>query len=286
MTRTSEPSRVLFLWLGLVALLVLVVLGIAFVPWDWLPGGELRPVAADDVFSAAQIERAETYSSMQRRLSWIALGVSVLVAIGLGLIGAALMVSYRDVQHILPVALQLLLYASPVAYAAAVVPYPLFVTGGPGEATLCYIRLLPDNRLRVGIEFWGHGAFESEPIVVPDRREVEIIYAFPALYPNREKILGRDIFHDKRSESRTNYRVSVNGREVVAGRIPPGATRDENVVYGVNPAGGSLVGNEYTGRILQVTRPDGRWMGVSTTGVAPPPDPLATSGESSPGAVH
>lgn len=46
----------------------------------------------------------------------------VLLALGLGLIGAALMVSYRDVQHILPVAMQLLLYASPVAYAASNVP--------------------------------------------------------------------------------------------------------------------------------------------------------------------
>lgn len=44
------------------------------------------------------------------------------LAIGLGLVGAALMVSYRDVQHLLPVALQLLLYASPVAYAATHVP--------------------------------------------------------------------------------------------------------------------------------------------------------------------
>lgn len=47
----------------------------------------------------------------------------VLLALGLGLIGAALMVSYRDVQHILPVAVQLLLYASPVAYSASNVPF-------------------------------------------------------------------------------------------------------------------------------------------------------------------
>jgi len=46
----------------------------------------------------------------------------VLLALGLGLVGAALMVSYRDVQHILPVAMQLLLYASPVAYASSNVP--------------------------------------------------------------------------------------------------------------------------------------------------------------------
>lgn len=46
----------------------------------------------------------------------------VTLAVGLGLVGASLMVSYRDVQHVLPVAMQLLLYASPVAYAAANVP--------------------------------------------------------------------------------------------------------------------------------------------------------------------
>ncbi|MCL4213940.1 MAG: ABC transporter permease [Gemmatimonadales bacterium] len=45
-----------------------------------------------------------------------------MLALGLGLIGSALMVSYRDVQHILPVGVQLLLYASPVAYSASNVP--------------------------------------------------------------------------------------------------------------------------------------------------------------------
>ena len=47
----------------------------------------------------------------------------VLLALGLGFVGAALMVSYRDVQHILPVMIQLLLYASPVAYSASNVPF-------------------------------------------------------------------------------------------------------------------------------------------------------------------
>lgn len=51
---------------------------------------------------------------------WVA--AIVASAIGVGMVGAALTVSYRDVQHLLPVALQLLLYASPVAYTAANVP--------------------------------------------------------------------------------------------------------------------------------------------------------------------
>ncbi len=45
---------------------------------------------------------------------WIALAISL--ALGLGLIAAALTVDYRDVQHMLPVVVPFLLYASPVAY--------------------------------------------------------------------------------------------------------------------------------------------------------------------------
>ena len=45
---------------------------------------------------------------------WMA--VLLLLSLGIGLITAALTVSYRDVQYILPVAMQILLYASPIAY--------------------------------------------------------------------------------------------------------------------------------------------------------------------------
>jgi len=44
------------------------------------------------------------------------------MGLGLGTVAAALSVRFRDVQHALPVLTQLLLYASPVAYATSVVP--------------------------------------------------------------------------------------------------------------------------------------------------------------------
>ena len=46
----------------------------------------------------------------------------VLLAVGLALFTSALMVSYRDVQYVMPVVTQMLLYASPVAYAVSAVP--------------------------------------------------------------------------------------------------------------------------------------------------------------------
>lgn len=51
---------------------------------------------------------------------WLAL--IVLLAVGLGLVASALTVSYRDVQYVLPVVTQFLLYACPVAYAVSAVP--------------------------------------------------------------------------------------------------------------------------------------------------------------------
>jgi lipopolysaccharide transport system permease protein len=44
------------------------------------------------------------------------------MATGVGLITSALAVSYRDINYILPVFVQMLLYASPVAYSVANIP--------------------------------------------------------------------------------------------------------------------------------------------------------------------
>jgi lipopolysaccharide transport system permease protein len=48
----------------------------------------------------------------------------LMLALGGGLIAAALTVQYRDIQHILPILVPFLLYASPVAYDVTHVPAP------------------------------------------------------------------------------------------------------------------------------------------------------------------
>ncbi len=63
------------------------------VPWDWLPGGRLRPMAVDDLFTPAEVARAETYAGRRRLLGWAAYGLSLVVAAVLGLtpLGARLL---------------------------------------------------------------------------------------------------------------------------------------------------------------------------------------------------
>lgn len=46
----------------------------------------------------------------------------LMLALGFGLCAAALAVPYRDVQYIVPVFMQILLYASPIAYSVSAVP--------------------------------------------------------------------------------------------------------------------------------------------------------------------
>jgi lipopolysaccharide transport system permease protein len=66
----------------------------------------------------------------------------LMIAMGIGLCTAALSVSYRDVQYILPVFVQILLYASPVAYSVAAVPANLrmFYYANPLTAPLEGLR--------------------------------------------------------------------------------------------------------------------------------------------------
>ena len=66
----------------LLGALVFAGLGAWLVPWGASPGGD--PVAATEVFTAAEIDRAETFAFTTRALSWGSLAVSLVVASLLG----------------------------------------------------------------------------------------------------------------------------------------------------------------------------------------------------------
>lgn len=76
-------------WLvALAGSVVFVGLSVMFVPWDPVPGGPVRPVPVDVVFTDAQLDRAEAYSSGARTWSRSSLALSLLVLAALGLTGA------------------------------------------------------------------------------------------------------------------------------------------------------------------------------------------------------
>jgi lipopolysaccharide transport system permease protein len=81
---------------------------------------------------------------------WIAL--ILCLALGAGFIAAALTVKYRDIQHILPILIPFLLYASPVAYDVTQIParyQTIFYLVNPLAALIAGLRasLLPGSTL-------------------------------------------------------------------------------------------------------------------------------------------
>jgi lipopolysaccharide transport system permease protein len=80
---------------------------------------------------------------------------------GLGLLLASLAVRYRDVNYVLPVLVQFLLYASPVAYALSAVPHSLrgYFVANPMTGLLEAYRwsLLGTGSLHVGYVLYSAG---------------------------------------------------------------------------------------------------------------------------------
>jgi lipopolysaccharide transport system permease protein len=83
-------------------------------------------------------ERSPWHAENTLALYHVAPGIGVLLlpvwlllllmfGVGIGLYASAVAVTYRDVLHVVPVAMQLLMYASPIAYAVSAVPAKLHV---------------------------------------------------------------------------------------------------------------------------------------------------------------
>jgi hypothetical protein len=63
-------------------------------------------------------------------------------------------------------------------------PEPLLVCGRTGNAELVYIRILANSKARVGVEFWGLGANESDTFDLPSMDAVLHVKCYlPALFP-------------------------------------------------------------------------------------------------------
>jgi lipopolysaccharide transport system permease protein len=88
----------------------------------------------------------------------------IMLGVGIGLYTSALMVSYRDLQYAIPVLLQFLLYASPVAYAVSAVPDKLrpYYFLNPISGLLEAFRW---SLLGTGQMSWGWTAYSSGWVV-------------------------------------------------------------------------------------------------------------------------
>ncbi len=86
--------------------------------------------------------------------------VTLALAIGFGLMTASLAVRFRDINYILPVLIQFLIYASPVAYSLNAVPHSLrpYFVANPLTGLLEAFRW---SLLGVGHLHWEYAAYSA-----------------------------------------------------------------------------------------------------------------------------
>lgn len=84
MSTPVPAARVVGTWVAVLAGALFVVVAAVWVPWDWFPGGAIRPVDAASVFSADQIATAERVSSLFRWTGRLALLVSLAAVVVIG----------------------------------------------------------------------------------------------------------------------------------------------------------------------------------------------------------
>jgi hypothetical protein len=137
--------------------------------------------------------------------------------------------------------------------SAAGVAEPLVVVGVTGNATLGYVRLLPEGKIQVGADFWSIGAYQSEPMPVDRAKPVEIIYSFPVFYPPVGDPRWGGVPAAMQEKLRAWLQISVNGAVVVDRKVVAPIPLQPMMAYGKNPAGGSVVTAEFTGKVLQVS---------------------------------
>ncbi|QZY28018.1 M48 family metalloprotease [Nocardioides coralli] len=78
------PDRAAAAGVAVLGGVTFVVLAWWLVPWDPVPGGPVEPVAASEVFTAAEIARAEHFSFWARVWGWSSLALSLAVVCWLG----------------------------------------------------------------------------------------------------------------------------------------------------------------------------------------------------------
>lgn len=132
---------------------------------------------------------------------------------------------------------------------------PILSCGTSGNATFVYIRIFYHSKAKVGIEFWGLGAYESPEFDLPAQdAEVDFASSFPALFPDFGSPEWQAMSPAQEQHLLHTYVITVNGIVRLRGSITYKQPQHSPVYLGRNTLGGSLVSSAFTGSILAVSQ--------------------------------
>lgn len=130
-------------------------------------------------------------------------------------------------------------------------PEPLLVAGVPEKAVLCYILPLENNTARFGVEIWGRGNWQSEPVALKPTIANEVVCSFGSLYPTVGSEKWNGIAAPDQRLLKRRVQVKVNGAVVLefTAATPEWVGEPPPLAVGNNPVGGSLVLQKYLGDV-------------------------------------
>jgi hypothetical protein len=135
------------------------------------------------------------------------------------------------------------------------IPEPLISCGKIGNASLVFIKLLPNSRARVGVEFWYLELDQGPEFALPAMdAEIEVTCAMPAFYPEEGNEAWGNLSTNVQKRRRSEYIISVNGVVRLKGSVVYVEPPHSPIYFGVNPLGGSFVSSVFTGRILSIVQ--------------------------------
>jgi hypothetical protein len=132
-------------------------------------------------------------------------------------------------------------------------PEPLLVVGAPGEAVLGYVMMVEPGLARFGVEIWGLGAWEGEPVRLALDREHDVEFSFGSLYPSLGSPDWGGLSAGEQRRLKRNVEIKVNGRRAFAREATTPEFSDPalSLAVGRNPVGGSHVLEAFSGTILR-----------------------------------
>lgn len=133
---------------------------------------------------------------------------------------------------------------------AANLRQPLATCGAPGRAVLAFMRRISATSATFGVEVWGRGAWESEPVPLRSDHDFDVEISLGSLLPPLDSQQWENVPPESRAKAKGMIRIRVNGQQVFErAEATPEFTR-VGVYYGLNPIGGSYVGAELTDKIV------------------------------------
>lgn len=129
---------------------------------------------------------------------------------------------------------------------------PLLTLGRPGAADCIYVIYEDPRHVRIGVDHWAYGGPVSDPLPISHAGPQTIEITIGGLYP--ASLWWRRPAQTTGPAGTGPLRISLNGRLVLTRDTRFYAATPAEVAVGRNPAGSSVAGERFSGRILRAER--------------------------------